>query len=102
MVNAERDTLIVGPSLRIPIAEIAFRFETSGGAGGQHANRARTKVEASFDVLASATLSEAERNRIVRRAEPSITSASDDAHYCLFGGPFPLRRSVAPDVQVLI
>ncbi|HIE22594.1 MAG TPA: aminoacyl-tRNA hydrolase, partial [Acidimicrobiia bacterium] len=37
------DDLVVG-SLVIPAAEIEERFETSGGPGGQHANRSATAV----------------------------------------------------------
>lgn len=78
-MNAERESLRVGRSLRIPIAEIALRYETSGGAGGQHANRARTRVEASFDVLASATLSTAQRDRIVGHSGAVISAVAADS-----------------------
>lgn len=75
----ERDTLQVTSSLRVPVAEIDFRYETSGGAGGQHANRARTKVEASFDVTASTALSDAQRSRIIRRAGAVVTAIAADS-----------------------
>jgi len=34
----------------IPAREVRFRFATSGGPGGQHANRSATQVELLFDV----------------------------------------------------
>ena len=43
------EDLIVG-SLTIPAAELEERFETSGGPGGQHANRSETAVRLRFQV----------------------------------------------------
>src|SRR5690606_7323155 len=37
----------------IDASEITWRFTTSGGPGGQHANKAATRAEARFDVEAS-------------------------------------------------
>jgi ribosome-associated protein len=37
----------------IPESELVERFETSGGPGGQHANRNETAVFIRFDVMAS-------------------------------------------------
>ncbi|MDE3008552.1 MAG: aminoacyl-tRNA hydrolase [Acidobacteriota bacterium] len=45
----------------IPAAEIELRVTTSGGPGGQHANRALTKVVASFHVARSTALSASDR-----------------------------------------
>ncbi|MCW3019499.1 MAG: aminoacyl-tRNA hydrolase, partial [Solirubrobacterales bacterium] len=52
-------TLSIGDGLEIPLAEIALRTSRSSGPGGQHANVTASRVEASFDVLASRSLSEA-------------------------------------------
>ena len=46
------DDLVVG-SLTIPAAELEERFETSGGPGGQHANRNETTVRLRFRVSES-------------------------------------------------
>lgn len=43
------EDLVVG-SLTIPSAELEERFETSGGPGGQHANRSETAVRLRFQV----------------------------------------------------
>ncbi len=43
------EDLVVG-SLTIPAAELEERFETSGGPGGQHANRNETTVRLRFRV----------------------------------------------------
>lgn len=72
-------TLWVNRSVRIPLDEITFRYETSGGAGGQHANRAHTRVELSFDAAASQSLTDAQRERIVARIGPVVNAGSADS-----------------------
>lgn len=47
------DDLAVGGYL-IPANELAWRFDPSGGPGGQHANRSSTRAELRFDLTASA------------------------------------------------
>jgi ribosome-associated protein len=74
-----RDVLRVNPSLDIPLAEIAFRYETSGGAGGQHANRSHTRVELTFDAGASPSLTEAQRERIVAKLGRLVGAGAADS-----------------------
>lgn len=38
---------------RIPARDLEWRFDPSGGPGGQHANRASSRVELSFDLRSS-------------------------------------------------
>ena len=49
-------SLTLRASLTIPANEIELRVTTSGGPGGQHANRSLTRVIASFRVEESAVL----------------------------------------------
>jgi ribosome-associated protein len=70
--------LRVAPGCVIREDEIRWRFLTSGGPGGQHANRAATRVEARFDVAASRSLDEAQRERIIAKLGPVVTVAVDD------------------------
>lgn len=72
-------TLQVNRSVRIPLDEITFRYETSGGAGGQHANRSHTRVELSFDALASRALTDAQRRRVVDRLGHTVTAGAADS-----------------------
>jgi ribosome-associated protein len=51
--------LRIDERLSIPLSEIVLRASRSSGPGGQHANVTASRVEASFDVLASSSLSEA-------------------------------------------
>lgn len=66
-------------SLTLPLGEIELRTSRSSGPGGQHANVTASRVEAIFDVQASATLSEEERRRIRARCGPRVTAVAQDA-----------------------
>ena len=49
----------VSPEVAVPLAEIELRTSRSSGPGGQHANVTASRVEAVFDVGASAALDRA-------------------------------------------
>jgi ribosome-associated protein len=63
---AERQ-VVINAELSIPEDELGFTFSTSGGPGGQHANRSATRAILSFDVHRSPSLSDAQRARICAR-----------------------------------
>ena len=69
-------SLQVRARLRIPASEIELRVTTSGGPGGQHANRTQSKVIASFDVVASGVLSPEEREILLVRAGHEVRATS--------------------------
>ena len=71
--------LRVNRELAIPLAEITLRASRSSGPGGQHANVTASRVEASFDVLASSSLSESQRERVLARAGPRLVAIAQDA-----------------------
>jgi ribosome-associated protein len=58
-------SITLRPRLTIPASEIELRVTTSGGPGGQHANRSLTRVVASFRVEESAVLSDVDKQRVV-------------------------------------
>ena len=70
--------LQVNRELAIPLAEVTLRASRSSGPGGQHANVTASRVEASFDVLASPSLSESQRTRILARAGPRLSAVAQD------------------------
>jgi ribosome-associated protein len=72
------DSLRITPKLAIPLAEVELRVSRSSGPGGQHANVTATRVEARFDVLASASLSEEQRERVLARAGPRLVAIAQD------------------------
>jgi ribosome-associated protein len=73
-----RRLLRVGRELTIPLGEITLRTSRSSGPGGQHANVTASRVEAIFDVLASPSLSEAQRDRLLARAGPRLVAVAQD------------------------
>jgi ribosome-associated protein len=72
------DVLRVTKGCEIPLDEIEWRFDPSGGPGGQHANRSRTRVEVSFDVAASPSLTEDQRARLQTRLGDVVRAAAGD------------------------
>lgn len=73
------DELRIDERLAIPLSEIELRTSRSSGPGGQHANVTASRVEAVFDVEASAALSEVQRRRLLDRGGPVITAVAQDA-----------------------
>jgi ribosome-associated protein len=71
--------LRIDERLAIPLAEIELRASRSSGPGGQHANVTASRVEAVFDVEASAVLSEEQRDRLLQRAGPVVTAVAQEA-----------------------
>ena len=72
------DSIRVTRSVVVPLGEIQLRFSRSSGPGGQHAQKSETRVEALFDVEASAALTDAQKRRVVARAGPVIRAVSQD------------------------
>ncbi len=64
------DDLAVADDLVIPAGELVWRFSTSGGPGGQHANRSATRVELQFDLGASPSVDDTARRRMLGRLGP--------------------------------
>lgn len=77
--SSPRDALAVTASVRIPRDQLEYRHTTAGGPGGQHANRNRTRVEIVFDVGASTTLSDTQKQRIIGKLGPRVTAVGADA-----------------------
>jgi ribosome-associated protein len=72
------DSIRVTRSLVLPLREIELRTSRSSGPGGQHAQKSETRVEAVFDVEASATLSAAQKRRVTARAGPVLRAVAQD------------------------
>ena len=66
------DRLRVTKSVSVPLDELTWRFTTSGGPGGQHANRSSTRVEVRFDVAGSPSLGPRQRSRLLARLGPEV------------------------------
>jgi ribosome-associated protein len=69
-------SLAIQPGLTIPPEEIELRVTTSGGPGGQHANRSLTRVVASFRVADSNVLSDEEKGRVAEAFGTVVRSSA--------------------------
>ena len=77
--------LIVRPGVAVPLEEIEFRADPSGGPGGQHANKTSTRVELRFAPLTSrafgprhrALLAEALATRLTADGTLRVVSARE-------------------------
>jgi len=70
--------LRVGRRFVIPAGELQWRFSPSGGPGGQHANKASTRAEVTFDVAGSTVLGPRQRARLMDRLGPEVRVVADD------------------------
>lgn len=70
--------LTVNSRIVIPEAELVERFSASGGPGGQHANKASTRVELTWDIESSVAVSEADRRRLVAALGTTARIVADD------------------------
>ena len=73
------DPLELGRGVSVPLSEVTLRTSRSSGPGGQHANVTASRVEAIFDVAASGTLTETQKQRVMARCGPRVTAIAQDA-----------------------
>jgi ribosome-associated protein len=72
------ESIRVTRTVAIPVSEIELRFSRSSGPGGQHAQKTETRVEAIFEVEASSALTQAQKERVVRKAGPVLRAIAQD------------------------
>lgn len=74
---AQDGVRIVG-SFLIPEHELAWKFGPSGGPGGQHANRAHTRVELRWVIASASGPSESQRSRLTSKLGDPVLVVVDD------------------------
>ena len=62
----------ISRSCAIALGELEWRFSSSGGPGGQHANTSNTRVELLFDVESSPSLGPRQRARLLEKLGPRV------------------------------
>ena len=72
------DDLPVQDGLVIPAWELVETFTPSGGPGGQHANKAATRVELRFSVEHSSVLRPEQKRRVANRLGAELRVVADD------------------------
>jgi len=75
----EDGSLRINARLRVPLSEVLIRFTTSGGPGGQHANRTLSRVVATFYVEESTTLTPRQREILLARLGRSVSASSSSS-----------------------
>ena len=68
----------VNDSLSIPDAELEWKFTTSGGPGGQHANRTSSRVQLAWDISSSQVLSNRIRQELQSKLGAVVRVDVDD------------------------
>lgn len=68
------DAVVINPELRIPRAELTYRATRAGGPGGQHVNTSSTRVELTWDIKQSPSITDEQRERITRRLAKRVTA----------------------------
>lgn len=69
--------LHVNERLSIPRAELQVRASRASGPGGQHVNKTSTRIELTWNVLASESLSDEQRARLATRLASRLSDDGD-------------------------
>lgn len=69
----------LGRHAAIPLREVVVRASRSSGPGGQHANVTASRIEASFEVARSSSLTDEQKARIIARLGPRVVAIAQDA-----------------------
>jgi ribosome-associated protein len=96
-----RESIRVTRSVSLHPDEIELRVSRSSGPGGQHANKAETRVEAVFDAEASPSLSVTQKRRVVARAGPVLRAVAQDERSQARNRELAVERLVAKLVEAL-
>ena len=73
MMNEDQVTFLeIIESVQIPLDELQYRFSKSSGPGGQHVNKAETRVTLLFDVAGSPSLTEEQKALLLEKLENRI------------------------------
>ncbi len=65
----------VGEGVRIPLGELTYRATRAGGPGGQHVNTSATRIELTWDVAGSPSLTDEQRARLRERLASRMDQA---------------------------
>ena len=71
MMN-EETTLTINDNLQIPLDELTFRFSKSSGPGGQHVNKAETRVTLLFDIANSPSLTDEQKALLLEKLQNRV------------------------------
>tara|TARA_R110000868_G_scaffold37619_4_gene132865 strand:- start:16987 stop:17397 length:411 start_codon:yes stop_codon:yes gene_type:complete len=56
------------------ISELSFKAVRSSGSGGQHVNKVSSKIELTFNLADSSTLSDSQKARLIKKLSSRLTN----------------------------
>ncbi len=75
MATTDTRSLFCGTmAFTVPADELQFRASRASGRGGQHVNKASTRVEVRWNIARSSSLTARERERLLRKLKTRINS----------------------------
>ncbi len=79
------DDIVINSRLSIPAAELGWQASRASGPGGQHVNKADTRIQVRWSITESAVLGEVQRRRLLINLAHRLTEAGEiilasDAH----------------------
>jgi ribosome-associated protein len=72
---SDENLIVIDDSLRIPRSELVYRATRSGGPGGQHVNTSSTRVELTWNLATSPSLTDTQRSYLLTRLAHRLDSA---------------------------
>jgi ribosome-associated protein len=94
--------VVVRPGVTIPAGELQWRFSHSGGPGGQGVNTSDTRVELTWDVAATATLSPTLKERALGRLANRLVGTSVTVVSSEFRAQLRNREAAAARLAALV
>ena len=73
------DRVLEFPGGTVPATAVVWRFDPSGGPGGQHANRSSTRVEAVIDLTTAGDVEPDVRERLIERLGTELRTVVNDS-----------------------
>lgn len=73
------DRVLEFPGGTVPATAVVWRFDSSGGPGGQHANRSSTRVEAVIDLTTAGDVEPGVRERLIERFGTELRAVAGDS-----------------------
>ena len=79
MSSEQNRKLYLKAGTQISISEIEWKFNPSGGPGGQHANRSNTRVEAELDLTAIKEIDDETKNFLIQKVGSVLRVVEDSS-----------------------
>ena len=71
------DDLVINPRVTIPGDELVYTASRASGPGGQHVNKADTRIQVRWNVVESRALGPVQRGRVLRALATRLTGAGE-------------------------